>query len=305
MKRIHSLILFILIIFLSSILVFAVTRMMPLSPEKMLLSSYNLPHTTENIAALRSEWGLDAPLYQQYLSWIHGTLKGDWGNSLISALPIREELLKRLPFSLALGLGSLLLSAFLAFWLAYFAAVKGGFFEFISRSLSLISQSVPIFISSLAVILYLGVKLRIVNFYTGNLWVSTAIGILLLATWSCGGLSRVGRRHFIELKDKTYIRRLISNGFDYQQIMLRHGYKPVMYGLSGALISRFASILGGSSVVEFAFTIPGINFFLIESIKNRDYYVIQSYLLIVMIWMAVVNLIFSGIKIKLDTRQSQ
>ncbi len=305
MKKLHSLISFIIIIFLSSILVFAVTRIMPLSPEKMLLSSYNLPQTEENITALKIKWGLDAPLYQQYFSWISGVLKGDWGNSLISGLPIKEELLKRLPFSLALGLGSLLLSSIFAFWLAYYAAIKGGFFELLSRGLSLLSQSVPIFISSLIVILYLGVKLKIINFYTGNPWVSTIIGIILLAIWSCGGLSRVAKKHFMELKEQTYIKRLISNGLNYEKIMLVHGYKPVLYSLSGALVSRFASILGGSSVVEFAFTIPGINFFLIESIKNRDYYVIQSYLLIVMIWMAIVNLAFNQLKIRLNRGQNQ
>ncbi len=303
MKFMRSLLSFVLMIVLSSILVFTITRMMPLSPEEMLLSTYDLPQTDENINMLKAEWGLDAPLYIQYFTWAKGMLLGDWGNSLISKIEIKDEIMKRLPFSLSLGLGSLLMSVILGFFIGYLAAVKKGIFELLSRGLTLFSQSVPNFIVALFVIYVIGIKFNLVNFFTGDPWISTFVGILLIAITSCGALSRVARQHFIEISNKTYIRRLYANGFRYNWIMLRHGFKPVIFGMSGAVVSRFASILGGSTVIEFAFSIPGINFFLIESIKNRDYYVIQSYLMIVMVWMAFVHVFFRWLKIKLDKRQ--
>ncbi len=303
MKFIRSLISIVLMLVLSSILVFTITRMMPLSPEQMLLSTYDLPQTDENINMLKEEWGLDAPLYVQYFTWAKGMLVGDWGNSLISKIEIKDEFMKRLPFSLCLGLGSLLMSVILGFFIGYLAAVKKGFFEMLSRGLTLFSQSVPNFIAALFVIYVIGIKFDLVNFFTGDPWKSTFIGILLIAITTCGGLSRVARQHFIEISDKTYIKRLYASGFRYDFVMLRHGFKPVIFGMIGAVVSRFASILGGSTVIEFAFSIPGINFFLIESIKNRDYYVIQSYMLLVMVWMTLVHVIFRWIKIKLDKRQ--
>lgn len=293
-----------LIILLSSILVFTITRIMPISPEKMLLSSHNMAHTKENIEALRDKWGLNKPLYIQYFSFIKGIFTLDFGKSLISGVEVKEEILKRLPYSLALGLGSLILSTIMAFFLGYLALIKEGAFDIFSRTLSLLSQSVPTFISAVFLIYILGVRFLVFRFFSQDPYISVLIGILLISLSTCGPLSRVVKKHFLELEDKSYIKRLYSHGLKREYVLLRYGYKPVLFNISGIIVSKFSSILGGSTVIEFAFSIPGISYFLIESIKNRDYNVIQVYLIIVMIWMIIVHLGFKRFKYFIDKRQS-
>ncbi|MDO5714242.1 MAG: ABC transporter permease [Tissierellia bacterium] len=302
MKTLTSFLKGLFLILLSSILVFTVSRMMPISPQQMLLSSYQLEQTPENIAMLSEKWGLDKPLYIQYFSWMKGIIRGDWGVSLISHRPIKEELMKRLPYSLSIGMGSLLLSSIFAFFLGYLAALKKGFFDGLSRFFTLFSQAVPLFVSSLFVIYFLGVKFGWIRFFTGSPWVGVIISILLISLSTCGGLSRVVRMHFLELENKSYMKRLYAHGMKKSLIYLKHGFKPVLYGLSGALIPRFSSVLGGSSVAEFIFGIPGISFFLIDSIKNRDYAAIQSYLFLIMVWMSVIHFIFRILQSRIDKR---
>ncbi len=281
-----------ILVFILSIMIFVITRIMPLSPMEVLLSTYQLPATEENISILTSKWGLDRPVYFQYWSWISNFAKGDWGYSIVSGEPIRDEILKRLPYSITLGLGGILLASLLSFWLGYLAAVKRRFWDFLSRFIAISNQVIPVFIVSIYIIYIVSVKYSLIKIFTGNDVYPLMIGVLLMALYYTGDLSRVVRVHFMDLMNEPYILRLYSYGFSRNKLLLKHGYKPVLYGLNSALISKFATILGGSAVIEFCFAIPGISFFMIESITKRDYYVIQSYLLIIVLWMIFVHFIF-------------
>ncbi len=283
---------FLVLVFILSIVIFAITRIIPVSPMEMLLAQYQLPPTDENIAILTAKWGLDQPIYQQYWSWMSNFAKGDWGYSMITGQSIKAEMIKRLPYSMILGLGGILLASLSSFWLGYLAALKGGIWDFISRFIALFNQVVPVFIVSIYLIYIFSVKYKLIKVFTGNDIYPLLIGTLLMALYYVGGLSRVVRVHFLELMNEPYILRLYSYGFSKSKLLLKHGYKPVLYGLNSALISSFATVLGGSAVIEFCFSIPGISFFLISSISGRDYYVIQSYLLVIVIWMLFVHLLF-------------
>ena len=123
MNVIKSVFKYIILVLVSSIIIFTVTRMMPITPMEMLLTSYQLPHTSENIELLSSKWGLDQPFFTQYFRWFTNFLKGDWGYSLITGQSIKKEIISRLPYSLTLGFGSIFLSAIFSlvhgFWLEW------------------------------------------------------------------------------------------------------------------------------------------------------------------------------------------
>ena len=111
MKKILSFIgKWLLIFLIASVAIFLLVRMMPTSPVNQWLSSYNLPHTEENIAYVTERMGLDKPLIVQYLSWMGNFLRGDWGYSLVSHLPIKEQFIKRLPYSVSIGVFGILLT---------------------------------------------------------------------------------------------------------------------------------------------------------------------------------------------------
>lgn len=285
---------YIILLFLISVVLFVLTRSMPVDPVDMLLQSLQLPRTEENRLAVELQWGLNKPLYIQYGRWVTAFLQGDWGKSFITKQDIRKEIFRGIPYSLGLGLGGLFLSGFFGFFGGYFASLKkGGFFDRFTTALSLFSQTVPSFILSVIVIYYIGVKYRLFKIFTGDIKVRMLLAIGILMISSVGSISRIMRKHFLMLREQPYIRAEMARGFLQGEVLLKGGLRPALIGLCSAIISRFARVIGGSAVVEFVFAIPGISYFLINSISQRDYNVIQSYLFFIVIWMMLVHFAFS------------
>lgn len=305
MKKILLFIVKWLIIFwVASVVSFGVGRLMPGSPAQLLLQAYDLPETPENIEMIERQWGLDEPLIKQYGAWMKNFLRGDWGRSMISKLEIRKLFLKKLPYSLNLGFGSILISSLFAFFMGFAAAIRpGGLADKLSRGLAVFAQTVPSSILAVLTIYLIGVKLKAVKFFTGGSTAGVVAATLFLSLYAMGGLARIVRIHFREQMGKPHIRFAIARGFESNYALLRYGSRPVLYGLVSVLIPKFGWILGGSSVMEFIFTIPGISYFLVDSIRLRDYYVIQSYIMVVVIWMFAINCISNLIMNVLDGRE--
>lgn len=305
MKKILLFIVKWLIIFwVASVVSFGVGRLMPGSPAQLLLQAYDLPETPENIEMIERQWGLDEPLIKQYGAWMKNFLRGDWGRSMISKLEIRKLFLKKLPYSLILGFGSILISSLFAFFMGFAAAIRpGGLADKLSRGLAVFAQTVPSSILAVLTIYLIGVKLKAVKFFTGGSTAGVVAATLFLSLYAMGGLARIVRIHFREQMGKPHIRFAIARGFESNYALLRYGSRPVLYGLVSVLIPKFGWILGGSSVMEFIFTIPGISYFLVDSIRLRDYYVIQSYIMVVVIWMFAINCISNLIMNVLDGRE--
>ena len=293
-----------IIFWVASVVSFGVGRLMPGSPAQLLLQAYDLPETPENIEMIERQWGLDEPLIKQYGAWMKNFLRGDWGRSMISKLKIRKLFLKKLPYSLILGFGSILISSLFAFFMGFAAAIRpGGLADKLSRGLAVFAQTVPSSILAVLTIYLIGVKLKAVKFFTGGSTAGVVAATLFLSLYAMGGLARIVRIHFREQMGKPYIRFAVARGFESNYALLRYGSRPVLYGLVSVLIPKFGWILGGSSVMEFIFTIPGISYFLVDSIRLRDYYVIQSYIMVVVIWMFAINCISNLIMNVLDGRE--
>ena len=293
-----------IIFWVASVVSFGVGRLMPGSPAQLLLQAYDLPETPENIEMIERQWGLDEPLIKQYGAWMKNFLRGDWGRSMISKLEIRKLFLKKLPYSLILGFGSILISSLFAFFMGFAAAIRpGGLADKLSRGLAVFAQTVPSSILAVLTIYLIGVKLKAVKFFTGGSTAGVVAATLFLSLYAVGGLARIVRVHFRDQMGKPYIRFAVARGFESNYALLRYGSRPVLYGLVSVLIPKFGWILGGSSVMEFIFTIPGISYFLVDSIRLRDYYVIQSYIMVVVIWMFAINCISNLIMNVLDCRE--
>ncbi|MCR4891246.1 MAG: ABC transporter permease [Lachnospiraceae bacterium] len=305
MKRaISFLVKWIIIFFVASVLIFGLVRLMPTSPVDRWLSSYNLPRTEENIAYVTERMGLNESLPVQYAAWIGNFLKGDWGYSLKSHLDIKEQFIQKLPYSICIGLTGILVAAFLSFFIGYRAALnRGGICDRLSSVLSIFSQSVPSFIFAIIIIYFFSVKLKAVKFFTGNGAYALITASLITAFYNLGILSRVVRNAFREEMDKSYVRFAVSRGFSKEKVLFHHASKPVICRLISTVIADFAWVFGGSTVLEFAFSIPGVSFFLVSSMQNSDYNVLQTYILIVIIWMFFVHLVLNLVLYAIDVRR--
>lgn len=281
--------------FILSLVFFILVRMIPGNPVDRLLDCYQLPRTEANVAFLKKSFGLDKPLLEQYRYWISHFIQGDWGRSYVTGREVRAELFKRMPLSLSIGLGGVCLGGVLAFFLGYLAACRPrGFWDKFTRFLTVFVQSVPTFMLAVFVIYLLSVKYQIVKVYS-NYYLSIFLAMLFVALQTTGDLCRLMRSHFLEIKKTPYIYFSRCRGFRTEGLLLRDGARPACIALLSSIVSRFSWVIGGTSVVEFLFALPGVSLFLIQSIAAKDYNIIQSYLLFIFLWMALVHLIFNGI----------
>lgn len=294
----------ILIFFAGSILIFVVVRLMPTSPVDHYLTSMSLPLTDENREIIAKSMGLDRSLYEQYITWISSFIRGDWGQSLVSRMDIRQEFMAKMPYSFGIGMGGILAGAVIAYFLGFGAALhRQGFCDRFSSGLSVITQSVPGFILAILIIYFFGVKLKAVKFFTGDGKFSLITVIGIMALYRIGPWSRVVRNAFREEMNKSYVRFSISRGIPKKKVLFFHTCKPVLCSLISAVMSDFAAVFGASSVLEFAFTIPGLSYFLVRCMQSSDYNVIQSYILVVIIWMFLVHLVLNILLEILDVRR--
>lgn len=293
-----------LIFFTGSILIFIIVRLMPVSPVDHYLTSMSLPLTDENREIITRSMGLDQPLRKQYLTWIMNFWRGDWGKSLTSRLDIRTEFMAKMPYSFGIGLGGILIGAFVAYFLGFAAAFhREGLCDRLSSVLSVFTQSVPGFIVAILVIYFLGVKLKIIKFFTGDGKFSVITVMILMAIYRIGPWSRVVRNAFREEMNKSYVKFAISRGIPKKKVLFFHTCRPVLCCLVSAVMSDFASVFGASSVLEFAFTIPGLSYFLVRCMQHSDYNVIQSYILVVIVWMFFVHLVLNILLEIIDVRR--
>lgn len=293
----------VLIFFIVSAAAFCIVRMMPSTPMTKWLDAYHLPHTEENIAWVTKEMGLDRPMVSQYFLWIGNFFRGDWGKSLVSGEDIRQRFLAKMPYSFSIGIFGILIGAFVSYFLGYRAALhRNGVCDKVTTVMTIFAQSVPQFIISILIINALGVKLKAVKFFTGDGRYAVLVTIFLTALYCVGSLSRVVRSAFREEMGKSYVKFAVSRGFSRESVLFRHAYKPVLANLISAVITRFAGVFGGSTVLEFAFAIPGLSTMLVSAMDSRDYSILQTYILVVILWMFLVHLVLNLVLKLLNVR---
>ena len=302
-KAVRFIIKWLIVFFAASILIFLLVRMMPTTPAVKWLDTLHLPRTEANIEWITHRMGLDRPLAVQYGIWMRNFFRGDWGVSLVSGEDIRARFFAKMPYSFSIGISGILIGSAAAFFLGFRAALRrGGICDKITTVLTIFSQSVPMFILSIIIINALGVRLRIARFFTGDGKYAMLAAILLTAFYSVGSLSRIVRQGFREEMGKSYVKFAVSRGFSKETVLFQHAYKPVLAGLISAVISHFAYVFGGSTVLEFAFTIPGLSTMLVSAMDSRDYNILQVYILVVVIWMFFVHLVLNLVLRALNVR---
>ena len=214
-----------------------------------------------------------------------------------------DKFLTKMPYSFSIGFAGIILGGIAAFFLGYRAALhRNGLADRFSSVLTVFAQCVPQFIIAILLIYALGVRLKMVAFFTGDGIFALGAAIVITAIYCAGTLSRVVRSAFREQMKTSYVKFAISRGFSKEHVLRRHAYKPVLSSLISAMIARFAGVFGGSTVLEFAFAIPGLSTMLVNSLGSRDYTVLQTYILVDVVWMFVVHVILNVVLQLLNAR---
>lgn len=282
---------------------FLLLRTMPGDPIEMFLDQMSVQSGPEIVAAYRAAWGLDEPLTWQFLHWLEGFVTFDWGVSFETGRPVAADFAARLPYSAAIGVGGMTLAVIGGFLLGYLAALRpGGAFDAISRGLAVAGQSLPAFAVGLVALWVLGVELRWIDAFGGGPVERIVMPMLLVTFFSVGAMARLTRAGFAEVKRSPYFRTALAKGRSRPAALWHHGRAAGALTLIAGLAPELAWIIGGTAVAEIVFGVPGISERVVQAVSHRDYAILQPYIALLALWVALVLHGARGVRRALDPR---
>lgn len=238
--------------------------------------------TEEDRADMRAELGLDRPLPVQYLDWLGDALRGDLGRSYIGNKDIAQELMTRLPITLKVSLAAML--AAVVFGVGggvLMAACHGTWLDTVLKGLSTLLLSVPGFWLALFLITVFAEWLHLLP--TSGLdrgLASLVLPAVALSAANVGSTSRFTRGNILAQLGEQYIVVANAKGLSQRAVMVGHAFRNSLVPIITLIGNYFGGILGGSTIIENIFAIPGLGSYVLSAIQNRDYPVIQGYVLI-------------------------
>ncbi|WP_427110621.1 nickel ABC transporter permease [Lysinibacillus xylanilyticus] len=274
-----------------SILTFVFIRFVPVEPAEVILRLARVAPTAEAIQALREELGTDKPLLIQYLLWIKGVLHLDFGTSFVSKLPVAHELFAKLPATIELAVAAFVLILGISMPLGIISALYKHFIiDKVIRLFTVMSVSIPTFWLGFLLLYFFSLKLGIFPTNGKGTLAHLVLPAFALALPTIGLFVQFIRSAIIEELQQHYVQYAQLRGIKNSVILVRHVLRNAVIPLSTLLGMTLGNLLGGAVIVEQVFSWPGLGRYLIESIINRDYPVVQCYVLIIAVIYVLANL---------------
>jgi peptide/nickel transport system permease protein len=246
----------------------------------------------EEIANLRHLMGFDRPLPVQYFEFISRAVQGDFGLSLRYEQPAMQLVLDRLPATLELSGVALAMAIFVAVPLAILAAAfRGSAMDRTSLLVSLIGQSFPAFWLAIMLILIFSETFQILPPSGRGSWQHLIMPAVVLATYSTAIITRLLRSSMIEVLQSDYIRTARGKGVSERRIILKHALRNAAIPTLTVIGLQVGALLGGAVITEEIFAYPGIGRLAIQAIANRDFTVVQAFVLLMAVIIVGINLL--------------
>lgn len=286
----------VLTMFLASVIIFAVTQLLPGDVARVVLGQFA---TEQAIKNLREELGLNLPLHIQYLNWATRFVRGDWGISLTSRQPVRPLMMARLANSAKLAAISLVIYVPVGIILGVIAALKKD--KLVDRIISVFSMAfvgLPEFVTGLLLITFLAIGLE---------WLPANSSIAPDATFreafrymilpaitvsltSIGYIARMTRSGTIDVLRTDYVRAAYLKGLPNRQVLFRHVLRNALLPTVTVVAMSIGWLLGGLIVTESVFGYPGMGRLLVYAIQRQDLPMIQAGSMIVVAVYSLSNL---------------
>lgn len=271
----------------TSVLVFLMIHMIPGDPALLLAGLEAGPEVVEQ---MRRELGLDQPLYLQYWSFLVGALQGDFGTSIRMGVPVLEEILDRVPYTLGIAVGGTILATIFGVTTGVIAAVNHNRFgDGLVMVIALLAASTPSYWLGLMLMLVFSLSLG----WFPSIGIRTpahyVLPIVTLAGQSGGIISRMTRSAMLDVLGQDYVRAARARGQRERVVIVRHALKNALIPVLSIVGLRFGNLLAGTVLVESVFAIPGVGRLLVDAVLWRDYPMIQGTMLFVAGVFVVVN----------------
>lgn len=255
------------------------------------------------IAAFNTRWGLEKPLFEQYITFITALFHGDFGQSFIGRRPALETVLERVPATLSLMGSGLLVAVVLGLALGVFTAHRRGTaIDRVTTFVALAGYCVPSFIIAIFLILVLSVEFGWLP-TTGN---STALHYILpittVAVGECAVFVRFARTSMLEIMNQPYMRAALAKGLSPSATVWRHALPNMAVPMVTLIGLAIGSLFVGATITENVFAWPGMGQLLVQAVTMRDAAVVQTIMVLVGISMVTVNITVDLLYAWLDPR---
>ncbi len=285
-----------------SFLSFVLINLSPSNPAEVALRVNEIAITDEAIALMTQELGLDKPFLERYVTWLFNCLQGDLGTSYINNNSVASEILRVLPATLKLASVGLLLTIVFSVTFGVLCALyEDSLFDRIVRGVIFILTAMPSFWIGLLFMWLFAVELNLLP--TSGMEQPSSI-ILPSITLSLAYLStyaRLIRNNMIKNKHENYVLYARVRGLKESTITMQI-FKNSLQSCISALGMSIPKLIAGTVVIESIFAWPGIGRLCVDAIFNRDYPVIQAYVLIMALMFVVCNLLIDILSVYIDPR---
>lgn len=285
------------VIFLASVLVFLLIKLVPGDPARVILGENARP---EEYIYLRAKMGLDQPLYIQYGRWLIQVLQGDLGASHINKFPVGRMLVLKGQATLELALGAMAVVMILAFPIGIVSAVKrGSLLDRVTTMMTSIFYAVPTFWLGILLVLFVSLRWKLLP-PSGRIAPADDFGqflrVLILPSITLGVptsavLARFIKMSLLEVLQQDYVRTARAKGLAERMVIVRHGLRNSLIPVVTVFGLQLGHFLGGAVVTESIFTWPGLGSMALYGIMTRDFPVVQGVVLFVVVVFVVMNLL--------------
>ncbi|MEX2247362.1 MAG: ABC transporter permease [Dehalococcoidia bacterium] len=299
----------IVILFVLSVVVFTLLRIVPGDPAKR---RCGLNCKTEQIEAIRKEMGLDKSYPQQYWDWLGGILTGDLGTSNVTQRPVLDSVKTRVPVTLELMVLTMIMTVAVGIPFGIVSAVfRDTPTDYLVRVLAVLGLAVPAFwVATLVLILpaewwgYAPPIGRYVKFMDDPYANFKQFGppAAVLALGSAAGIMRLTRSSLLEVLRQDYMRTARAKGLRERSVIVGHALKNSMIPVVTVLGLQISGLLGGALIVEQIFTLPGLGQYTFEALFNKDFDVVQTMTMYAGVTVVVLNLVVDVSYAWLDPR---
>lgn len=275
-----------------SLLTFGMSHLAPGDPAELILQAQGIEPNFASIQAMRNEMGLNDPFIVQYGRWMQRVLQGDLGTSYRTGRPVLHEILRRFPATLELTAAGLVVMMLISLPMGIFAALyKNTWLDHFSRIFALMGASVPTFWLGLILLYLLAVNLSIFSVMGRGSVIHLVLPALTLGMGMAAQYTRLVRASMLEVLGQEFILAARARGLQESTILIFHALKNALLPVMTAFGISLGHLLGGAVVVETIFNWPGVGQFIVDAIFNRDYRVIQGYVLVMALIFVIVNLV--------------
>jgi len=276
-------------VFLTLTTVFVLIRMAPGDPAYSLAGPLA---TTEDLARIRTDMGLDESVFVQYFKYLQGLLHLDLGTSYSFQAPAFDVVLSRLPYTITLATAAILLTTVvsipLGVWMARHADTRR---ELVANAVTIAGQSMPDFWTGLMLITVFAVLIPVLPPAGFTTWSSLILPTVTIAVLQVALISRMVRREMVGAFLSPYITVGRSRGVSERELIWRYSMRNSAIPVLTALGTRFASMLNGVVVVEVVFAWPGVGSLVVRALETRDYPLIQATVLVTAVLAILVQLL--------------